>query len=146
MIHTCRHHVACTLLPSRDNVKNMVNGAQKAPHMYKISICTLIGASCVCLWTLTWKRKYHIILPWTCKRSNTWDKSWTNTQVQRRVWHVLSPILTLKVLNFWKFTTGNYCNLKPLWSGMREVVPARTSPTLHPPSPPTVHQLSWLAL
>ena len=52
--------------------------------------------------------------------------------------------LTLKVLNFWKFTS--YCSLKPLWSGMGEVVPARTSPTLHPPSPPTVHQLSRLAL
>ena len=51
--------------------------------------------------------------------------------------------LTLTVLNFWKFTS--YCTLKPLWSGMGEVVPARTSPTLHPPSPPTVHQLSWLA-
>ena len=56
----------------------------------------------------------------------------------------LMTILTLKVLNFWKFTS--YCSLKPLWSGMREVVPARTSPTLHPPSPPTVHQLSRLAL
>ena len=53
-------------------------------------------------------------------------------------------VLTLKVLNFWKFTS--YYSLKPLWSGMGEVVPARTSPTLHPPSPPTVHQLSWLAL
>ena len=52
--------------------------------------------------------------------------------------------LTLKVLNFWKFTS--YCSLKPLWSGMGEVVPARTSPTLHPPSPPNVHQLSRLAL
>ena len=52
--------------------------------------------------------------------------------------------LTLKVLNFWKLTS--YCSLKPLWSGMEEVVPARTSPTLHPPSPPTVHQLSWPAL
>ena len=39
-------------------------------------------------------------------------------------------ILTLKVLNFWKFTS--YCSLKPLWSGVGEVVPARTSPTLHP--------------
>ena len=29
---------------------------------------------------------------------------------------------------------------------MGEVVPARTSPTLHPPSPPTVHQLLRLAL
>ena len=52
--------------------------------------------------------------------------------------------LTLKVLNFWIFTS--YCSLKVLWSGMGEVVPARTSPTLHLPSPPTVHQLSWLAL
>ena len=52
--------------------------------------------------------------------------------------------LTLKVLNFWKLTS--YCSLKPLRSGMVEVVPARTLPTLHPPSPPTVHQLSRLAL
>ena len=29
---------------------------------------------------------------------------------------------------------------------MGEVVPAPTSPTLHPPSPPTVHQLLRLAL
>ena len=52
--------------------------------------------------------------------------------------------LTLKVLNFWKFTS--HCSLRPLWSGMGEVVLACTSPTLHPPSPPTVHQLSQLAL
>ena len=55
-----------------------------------------------------------------------------------------SHVITLKVLNFWKFTS--YCSLKPLWSGMGQVVPARTSPTPHPPSPPTVHQLSQLAL
>ena len=30
------------------------------------------------------------------------------------------------------------CSTKPLWSGMGEVVPARTSPTLHPPFPPTL--------
>ena len=53
-------------------------------------------------------------------------------------------VLTLKVLNFWKLTS--YCSSKPLWSGLGEVVPARTSPTLHPPSPSTMHQLSWLAL
>ena len=29
---------------------------------------------------------------------------------------------------------------------MGEVVPARTSPILHPPSPPTVHQLLRLVL
>ena len=48
------------------------------------------------------------------------------------------------MLNFWIFTS--YCSLKPLWSGMWEVAPARTSPILHLPSPPTVHQLSRLAL
>ena len=40
--------------------------------------------------------------------------------------------------------SDSYCNLKPLWSSMGEVVPARTSPTLHPPSPPTVLKLSCL--
>ena len=52
--------------------------------------------------------------------------------------------LTLKVLHFWKFTyklsgwiSDSYCSLKPLWLGMGEVVPTCTSPTLHPPSPPT---------
>ena len=58
--------------------------------------------------------------------------------------NLIKNTLTLKVLYFWKFTS--YCSLKPLWSGMGEVVPALTSPTLHPPSPPTVHQLSRLAL
>ena len=36
----------------------------------------------------------------------------------------------------------SYCSLKPLCSGMGEVVPARTSPTLYPPSPRTVLSLS----
>ena len=62
-------------------------------------------------------------------------------------WQMLSLLyhhLTLNVLNFWTLTS--YCSLKPLWSSMGKVVPARTSPTLHPPSPPTVHQLSRLTL
>ena len=36
----------------------------------------------------------------------------------------------------------SYCSIKPLCSGMGEVVLARTSPTLLPPSPPTVLSLS----
>ena len=36
----------------------------------------------------------------------------------------------------------SYCSLKPLCSGMGEVVPARTSPTLLPPAPRTVLSLS----
>ena len=38
--------------------------------------------------------------------------------------------------------SDSYCSLKPLCSGMGEVVPARTSPTLLPPSPHTVLSLS----
>ena len=38
--------------------------------------------------------------------------------------------------------SDSYCSLKPLCSGMGEVVPARTSPTLLPPSPRTVLLLS----
>ena len=74
-----------------------------------------------------------------------WDR-WQPPHVDHlSVWTTVNDYqLTLKVLNFWKFT--NYCTLKPLWSGMGEVMTAHTSPTLHPPSPPTVHQLSWLAL
>ena len=59
------------------------------------------------------------------------------------------PVLTLKVLNFWTcietwsgWILDSYWSLKPLCSGMGEVVPARTSPTLPPPSPRTVLSLS----
>ena len=38
--------------------------------------------------------------------------------------------------------SDSYCSLKPLCSGMGEVVPARTSPTLLPPSPRTMLSLS----
>ena len=62
---------------------------------------------------------------------------------------VAAPLLTLKVLNFWTFIEtwsgwifDSYWSLKPLCSGMGEVVPARTSPTLPPPSPRTVLSLS----
>ena len=50
------------------------------------------------------------------------------------------------MLKVWKLTwkwsgwiSDSYCSLNPLWSGMGNVVLARTSPTLHPPSLPTVH-------
>ena len=38
---------------------------------------------------------------------------------------------------------NSYCSLKPLCSGMGEAVPARTLPTLLPPSPRTVLSLSF---
>ena len=61
---------------------------------------------------------------------------------------IFNKSLTLKVLNFWTFIEtwsgwvfDSYWSLKPLCSGMGEVVPARTSATLPPPSPRTVLQL-----
>ena len=97
-------------------------------HVYNPDICVMIQFTCLALeYTLL---QSHL-LRWEFNTFSTW-KSQSH------------EVLTLKVLNFWKFTT--YCSLKLLWSGMGEVVLARTSPTLHPPSPPTVHQLSQLAL
>ena len=43
-----------------------------------------------------------------------------------------------------EWISDSYCSLKPLWSGMGDVVLARTSPPLHPPSPPTVLWLPCL--
>ena len=44
-------------------------------------------------------------------------------------------LLTLKLLgpgSWSEWISDSHCSLKPLWSGMGEVEPARTSPTLHP--------------
>ena len=50
--------------------------------------------------------------------------------------------LILVPLKYQTDSLDSYCSLKPLCSGMGEVVPARTSPTLLPPSPRTVLSLS----
>ena len=86
------------------------------------------------VWLDVWSVNVQVDGAWCCV--------WCQMSLLRRP--LDQALLTLKVLHFWKFTS--YCSLKPLWLGMGEVVPARTLPTLHPPSPPTVHQLSWLAL
>ena len=78
-----------------------------------------------------------------CLINRGWGGGWPRLKVDSVINNNRFPLnqqhycwlLTLKVLNFWKFTS--YCSLKPLWSGMGEVVPARTSPALHAPSPPT---------
>ena len=62
--------------------------------------------------------------------------------------HFFSPLRGLLTLTLPGPSAGvsgsldSYCSLKPLCSGMGEVVPARTSPTLLPPSPRTVLSLS----
>ena len=58
---------------------------------------------------------------------------------------VTSSFLTLTLPGTYAGVSGSldsYCSLKPLCSGMGEVVPVRTSPTLLPPSPRTVLSLS----
>ena len=62
---------------------------------------------------------------------------------------ILPPILlpyfnayTAKPVCWNGWISDSYCSLKPLCSGMGEVVLARTSPTLLPPSPRTVLSLS----
>ena len=47
-------------------------------------------------------------------------------------------LLTLKLTGVIGWISDSYCSIKPFCSGMVEVVPARTSPTLLPPSPCTV--------
>ena len=122
------------------------------------SICCSSTCSLSCHISHAWTIPAHKI-PWLQRMHNTAARVVEHYTISRE--HAISQcehylhfeaftvniqenLLTFKVLNFWKFTS--YCSLKPLWSGMEEVVPARTSPTLHPPSPPTVHQLSRLAL
>ena len=51
---------------------------------------------------------------------------------------ILSLSLTLSLGNGVGGSLDSYSSLKPLWSGMDEVVPARTLPTLHSPSCPAV--------
>ena len=104
------------------------NGPQ--PHLW------ISSKSLTLIWHIVYMNLYPISL---CIWMLEMPKIQRENILKRRI-----SGLTLKVLKFWKFTS--YCSLKPLWSGMGEVVPARTSPTLHPPSPPTMHQLSRLAL
>ena len=99
-------------------------------------LCSLFLFVCVCLvyvLLLFFWLSYVVLVFFFCK------VLWCISAADKR--SELWVLLALRVLNFWKFTS--YCSLKTLWSGMGEVVPART---LHPPSPPTVHQLLWLAL
>ena len=82
------------------------------------------------------------------------------SRCKRQTFFFFLWILTLTLPGPFAAVSGSldsYCSLKPLCSGMGEVVPARTSPTLLSPIPShcavitlfqsvTVHQLSWLAL
>ena len=67
-----------------------------------------------------------------------------NMDVQEYTLLTFKNILTLTLPGPSAGVSGSldsYCSLKPLCSGMGEVVPARTSQTLLPPSPRTVLSL-----
>ena len=74
------------------------------------------------------------------KKSSLWHEyimALKNTGV-----HTQILTLTLKLLVWLGGSLNSYCTIKPLCLGMVEVEPARTSPTLLPPSPRTVLSLS----
>ena len=69
------------------------------------------------------------------------------TDKKKNCHHKIFCLLTLTLPGPSAGVSGSldsYCSLKPLCSGMGEVVPARTSPTLLPPSPRTVLSLSCI--
>ena len=73
---------------------------------------------------------YVLVLHVVCFLPHSWGSNANHsTYIVYNPFHSIW-VLTLKVLNFWKLTS--YCSLKPLWSGMGEVVMAHTLPTLHP--------------
>ena len=51
---------------------------------------------------------------------------------------VLKIHLEMEWVSFWQLLLLKVVNKALIWSGMGEVVLAYTSPTLYPPSPPTV--------
>ena len=136
-------------------IMSFERSVQKKYTCTLVKSCWVMAAYAWGVWFITrgkrWKNSYCLL-----RRQEVQWKVWHESYIHVHITSILQEslllvckelilfVLTLKVLNFWKFTS--YCSLKPLWSGMGEVVPARTSPTLHPPSPPTVHQLSRLAL
>ena len=61
--------------------------------------------------------------------------------VHTEVVHIINTY-TAKPVCWNGWISDSYCSIKPLCLGMGEVVPARTSPTLLPPSPRTVLSLS----
>ena len=87
-----------------------------------------------------------------CKDSyaiNSHQSQYVSQLLGKSHWHTSNEYLSLRLtLTLPGPSTGvsgsldSYCSLKPLCSGMGEVVPARTSPTLLPPSPRTVLSLS----
>ena len=77
----------------------------------------------------------------SCMELSSTEATYSFTSPVHR--HCFSPYCNInpwsaKFLNFTGWISDSYCSFKSLWSGMGEVVPAHTSPTLHPPSPPTV--------
>ena len=101
----------------------------------------------------------HNIRPWRAKNYITMKAS----TIMRSIYRCISTLRALSrqcdlchstiwqgMINTYTARPGcwsgwisdSYCSIKPLCSGMGEVVPARTSPTLLPPSPRTVLSLS----
>ena len=83
-------------------------------------------------------------------RTTWWPKCYVRLLVRHAMWSHNKVIIWVFALPLTlpgpsagvSGSLDSYCTLKPVCSGMGEVVPARTSPTLLPPSPRTVLSLS----
>ena len=85
----------------------------------------------------------QVLLVQTKKNKNVWNPK-SSCVPMKECYKPLSFILNLLTLTLPSPSAGvsgsldSYCSLKPLCSGMGEVVPARTSQKIPPPSPRTV--------
>ena len=133
-IGTCPKTTTCTTqsLPLREHSPYLLG------HMHPF--CgTVVNKKCGCI--LSFHRAYFRTIP-TAINTVQGDtcQTWNITSLFNYV-----TIKTLTLPGPYAGVSGSldsYCSLKPLCSGMGEVVPARTSPTLLPPSPRTVLSLS----
>ena len=86
---------------------------------------------------LLWKEENSTHNSATIKCYRLWNSKSTHCildqdqHIKQTGW--IFTVLMLRLSYVW---VSSYCSLKPLWSGMGEVVLASTLPTLHPPSPP----------
>ena len=139
------------------------------PALVEVCVLRVHGIWC-CLWMFIGKRAWNMTTACgyvVVKNQERYGTGWLSEWIfclfiTSAKWVCTLQVLLVYLINPWTagvsgWISDSCCSLKPLWSGMGEVVPARTSPTLHPPSSPTVlllsclksfpvHQLSRLAL
>ena len=114
-------------------------------HHKWVVTCGLQSVACFTFWHKTcahlWKRWSTIQIMYPLQISWLWWLLLCDGFCRVMAFVVFFGHILLCRQPFWGSSNHAsivYCSLKPLWTGMGEVVPAWTSPTLHPPCRPTV--------